>query len=350
LNGSYIESKQQYLDILKGFNLEIRDGARGLCVFVTDRDGNAVRHPVSLSEFTIQPCYDKMQGAEPLKPDLIQQRQSEIDQLLKALNKQYRFYTEDELRSVLFRNKLVLYRNSKNDNLTVFSIKDKSPIDAQFILKKHRSRLMDFALTDDDFYGLVRDCGKQLFDGKESYILNPSGLRSISAKPNTDDLKFAVDKADLCRADAFKECTSGLHSIQSNAIEKAVKSNLIYLLDRAEERILKQNIGDAQSSQWNYLDMVKNQLKEEPTQPKYEIDEDPFEDMNEEPPKKKEEEKETIIVSPPPVDHSARKKNKKKRVRKEKSRKDEPVTESNVDNWFFKNFGKLFDDDDQNMD
>lgn len=96
----------------------------------------------------------------------------------------------------------------------------------------------------------------------------------------------------------------------------------------------------------------KYELKEEPTQPIQEIDEDPFEDMNEEPPKTKEEPRETIIVSPPPVDYSTRKKEKKKRARKEKekSRKDEPVTESNVDNWFFKNFGKLFDEDDQNMD
>ena len=93
-------------------------------------------------------------------------------------------------------------------------------------------------------------------------------------------------------------------------------------------------------------------LKEEPTQTKEEIDEDPFKDMSNEPPKKKQEEKETIIISPPPVDYSSRKKekDKKKRARKEKSRKDEPVTESNVDNWFFKNFGKLFDDDDQSMD
>jgi len=65
-----------------------------------------------------------------------------------------------------------------------------------------------------------------------------------------------------------------------------------------------------------------------------------------------EEEEETIIVSPP-VNHSFRKKERKtKRARKEKRKKDEPVPESNVDNWFFRNFGlgKLFDEDDQSMD
>lgn len=64
------------------------------------------------------------------------------------------------------------------------------------------------------------------------------------------------------------------------------------------------------------------------------------------------EEEETIIVSPPSFDHSRPKKEKREKRRKERSRKDEPVSESNVDNWFFKNFGlgKLFDEDDQSMD
>jgi cell division protein FtsZ len=44
---------------------------------------------------------------------------------------------------------------------------------------------------------------------------------------------------------------------------------------------------------------------------------------------------------------------RKKRNEKRKAKTDEPVSESNVDNWFFKNFGlgKLFDDgEDQPME
>jgi len=65
-----------------------------------------------------------------------------------------------------------------------------------------------------------------------------------------------------------------------------------------------------------------------------------------------EEQEETIIVNPQPEPVYHKKEKKAKRVKKEKKRKDEPVTESNVDNWFFKNFGlgKLFDEDDQSMD
>ncbi len=65
-----------------------------------------------------------------------------------------------------------------------------------------------------------------------------------------------------------------------------------------------------------------------------------------------EEPEETIIVNPQPEPVFQKKEKKVKRVKKEKKRRDEPVTESNVDNWFFKNFGlgKLFDEEDQSMD
>ncbi|HPF50828.1 MAG TPA: cell division protein FtsZ [Draconibacterium sp.] len=74
-----------------------------------------------------------------------------------------------------------------------------------------------------------------------------------------------------------------------------------------------------------------------------------FDDEREKEPVMVEEEEETIIVRPPAESNSRR---KEKREKKEKKRKDHPVSESNVDNWFFKNFGlsKLFEEDDQNMD
>jgi len=42
---------------------------------------------------------------------------------------------------------------------------------------------------------------------------------------------------------------------------------------------------------------------------------------------------------------------REKRKKKRKEKVDEPVTDSNIDSWFYKNFGKLFNDsDDQAMD
>jgi cell division protein FtsZ len=43
---------------------------------------------------------------------------------------------------------------------------------------------------------------------------------------------------------------------------------------------------------------------------------------------------------------------KRKKRKKKKQKADEPVAQSNIDNWFYKNFGlgKLFEDDDQSLD
>ncbi|MFV0592576.1 MAG: cell division protein FtsZ [Draconibacterium sp.] len=64
------------------------------------------------------------------------------------------------------------------------------------------------------------------------------------------------------------------------------------------------------------------------------------------------EPEETIIIRPPKQENDRKKEKKAKREKKEKSKRDEPVAESNVDNWFFKNFGlsKFFDEDDQSLD
>lgn len=61
-------------------------------------------------------------------------------------------------------------------------------------------------------------------------------------------------------------------------------------------------------------------------------------------------EPEDIIVNPPQNKQEKRKKEKESKHSKKSSKQDKPVAESNVDNWFFKKLGVLFDDDDQKMD
>lgn len=92
---------------------------------------------------------------------------------------------------------------------------------------------------------------------------------------------------------------------------------------------------------------------EEENEPENEMANFSFDEVENEPVKPiQQEEEETILVTPQPEPLKRKKEKRAKREKKEKKRKDEPVTESNVDNWFFKNFGlgKLFDEDDQSMD
>lgn len=53
----FITSREMYDQALKLFNVEIRKAGRGYSVFVTDEDGNPVRHPVRMSDFEERPKY-----------------------------------------------------------------------------------------------------------------------------------------------------------------------------------------------------------------------------------------------------------------------------------------------------
>ncbi|MBS2101293.1 relaxase/mobilization nuclease domain-containing protein, partial [Carboxylicivirga linearis] len=147
LNESNISGKQQYIDALKGFNIELRNSERGQSVFVIDQNEETQRHPVPLSDLKVQPDFTLKSELTELEDGIIQIHKSKIESLLKALNKEYRFYTTSELKSSLFRSDYLLFQNSENNNRMVFSMKDKAVIDSQYLLKKYRSRLKDFVLT-----------------------------------------------------------------------------------------------------------------------------------------------------------------------------------------------------------
>ncbi|MGV8137299.1 MAG: relaxase/mobilization nuclease domain-containing protein [Mangrovibacterium sp.] len=56
----FMTSREMYDQALKLFNVEIRKAGRGFLVFVTDENGNPVRHPVKMSVFEERPrfCLD----------------------------------------------------------------------------------------------------------------------------------------------------------------------------------------------------------------------------------------------------------------------------------------------------
>jgi hypothetical protein len=53
----FITSKQMYNDVLKLFHIEIRQVQKGHLVFVTDGNGNPIRHPVKMSDFQERPRF-----------------------------------------------------------------------------------------------------------------------------------------------------------------------------------------------------------------------------------------------------------------------------------------------------
>jgi hypothetical protein len=53
----FISSKEMYDQALKLFNVEIRRSGRGYSVFVTDENGNSIRHPMRMSDFEERPKF-----------------------------------------------------------------------------------------------------------------------------------------------------------------------------------------------------------------------------------------------------------------------------------------------------
>ena len=53
----FINSKEMYDQALKLFNVEIRKAGRGYSVFLTDENGNPVRHPVRMGDFEERPKF-----------------------------------------------------------------------------------------------------------------------------------------------------------------------------------------------------------------------------------------------------------------------------------------------------
>jgi len=58
----FINSKQMYIDALKLFHIEIQQVRNGHLIFVTDGNGNPVRHPIKMSDFEERPRFYQMKG------------------------------------------------------------------------------------------------------------------------------------------------------------------------------------------------------------------------------------------------------------------------------------------------
>jgi hypothetical protein len=65
----FITNKQMYSDALKLFHVEIRQVQKGHLVFVTDGNGNPVRHPIKMSDFQERPkFYQSIEKSEKIGP------------------------------------------------------------------------------------------------------------------------------------------------------------------------------------------------------------------------------------------------------------------------------------------
>ncbi len=113
----FITSKELYDQALGLFQVEIRKAGRGHLVFVTDENGNPVRHPVRMSDFEERP---RFYLSETLKHDQMQSRYHKIRfpenfkmELLKALVYQHNADTKGHNRQAGRRTSTIRKKRGK---------------------------------------------------------------------------------------------------------------------------------------------------------------------------------------------------------------------------------------------
>ncbi|MCU4176964.1 relaxase/mobilization nuclease domain-containing protein [Carboxylicivirga sp. N1Y90] len=235
LNRSNIVSKQEYLDILKASNLEIYESANGQSVLVKDQEGVTLRHPINMSDFNEKAALEKVQFN---KTELNLERQnalkSKTEQTIKGLIKNYRFYTEEELRKAFLKNDLILYKVTKNGNYNIYSPNDKMVVDAQFILKKYSVRLKDFALSNDQFYTIIREYTQDLKGKGQSIVDALIDKDKMNKTERNKKPNISFEKLDLSSSNEFSAIVSSHDEKAKKAIQNAVKAHFEYLFSKMD--------------------------------------------------------------------------------------------------------------------
>lgn len=113
----FISSKEMYVQALKLFNVEIRKAGRGYSVFVTDENGNHIRHPVRMADFEERPgfyldkCISYGNNEEIIQRP--QFRENLKRELLKALTYQYKSDTNRYPQRARHRDSKIQKRRRK---------------------------------------------------------------------------------------------------------------------------------------------------------------------------------------------------------------------------------------------
>ena len=253
LNRSNISSKQEYLDILKAFNLEIHNGDKGQYVCIKDLQGKTLRHPINMSDFQEKGLltFDKIVDRE-VETALKHKTQ----RVLKALNNNYRFYTEKELRNAFFKNELIPYKISKNGNYNIYSPIQRTVVNAQELMKRYSVRLKDFVLTNDQFYAIVKDYTDQLtFRNKEiSEVLIDRDKTYINGDSRTN--KVYIKDQDFSGCEEFNTVTSNMDNKAINDVKHALQDHFEYLLNQANNRPLRQPSNSYQKQSISYSERL----------------------------------------------------------------------------------------------
>jgi hypothetical protein len=107
----FITSKEMYDQALKLFQVEVRKTGRGHLVFVTDENGNPIRHPVKMSDFQDRPKFYLAEQRTLSQPF---EKHPHFDQIEQSSSVLKSLVLKELFRSMSIKNKYDQYSNKKN--------------------------------------------------------------------------------------------------------------------------------------------------------------------------------------------------------------------------------------------
>jgi len=236
---SGIESETMYNDILKTFNLEVKQSGKGEVILVTYNDGKIIRNPLRMSELKERIKISKTDN-RPEK-ELVKQVEDQVTTGFKELFKKYRFCDAQNAALELKEKGLFLFRSSESSNYKIFSPDNKMVFSNPFLIDKQLIRLDYFNMTNHDFYAIIKDYNRVL---SEKFRFVSEGLIDYE-KVSMLELKnretnTPLKEIKLSESKEFNRITSGMDDLSKSFTESAIKDYYRYSIHRiieTEQRI-----------------------------------------------------------------------------------------------------------------
>src|SRR5665647_137950 len=236
---SGIESETMYHDILKAFNLEVKQSGKGEVILVTYNDGKIIRNPLRMSELKERIKIPETEN-RPEK-ELVKQVEDQVTTGFKELFKKYRFCDAQNAALELNEKGLFLFRSAESSNYKIFSPDNKMVFSNPFLIDKQLIRLDYFNMTNHDFYAIIKDYNRVL---SEKFRFVSEGLidyeKVSMLELKNPETNIPLKEIKLSESKDFNRITSGMDDLSKSFTESAIKDYYRYSIRRiieTEQRI-----------------------------------------------------------------------------------------------------------------
>ena len=234
-----IVNETMYHDILKAFNLEVKQSGKGEVILVTDNEGKIIRNPLRMSELKERINISETEN-KPEK-ELLKQVEAQVTAGFKELFKKYRFCDAQNAALELKEKGLFLFRSSESENYKIYNPDNKMVFSNPFLIDKQLIRLDYFNMTNHDFYAIIKDYNRVLADKfrfVSEGLIDYEKVSMVELKNRETNIPFKEIK--LSESKVFNQITSEMDDLSMSFTESAIKDYYRYSIRRiieTEQRI-----------------------------------------------------------------------------------------------------------------